>query len=129
MTEVQIKDAVKSISTQITNAEKNPNIITGMQEIPKGQYEGSFELIDGIPSFQTPVIPGSDYKRCFVAMNLTHVETGEKENSIEVGYNSSLKKLLLNPKHWEQLFTCKTGERVSAKNNPYQVVIFSGVKE
>lgn len=129
MTELEIKNAVENISKQIVNAEKNPNIITGMQEIPKGQYDGSFELIDGVPSFQTPVIPGSDYKRCFVAMNLKHVETGAKENSIEVGYNSSLKKLLLNPKHWEQLFTCKTGERVSQKGNPYQVVIFTGIKE
>ena len=129
MTDLEIKNAVKEMRNKISAAKENPNVLTGAPTIPHGSYVATFVLKDGIPTFEVTQLPGTKFSKSSVPMNLTEVESGTKQKSKDVSYNDSLEPILTEPKHWEQSFMVHTEDRISTKNNPYQVIIFDGVLE
>ena len=129
MNELETKEAVKEIRAKITAAKANPNVLTGAPTIPAGQYVATFVLKNGVPTFEVTALPGTKFSKSTVPMNLTHAEAGNKLQSKDVSYNDSLEPILLKPEFWEQQFIVHTEDRVSQKNNPYQVIIFDGVLE
>ena len=129
MTDVEIKEAVKEIRAKITAAKANPNVLTGAPTIPAGQYVATFALKNEMPDFQVTALPGTKFSKSSVPMNLTEVEGGRKLKSKDVSYNDSLESILTDPSAWTQQFMVHTEDRVSSKNNPYQVIIFDGVLE
>ena len=129
MTDEQIKNAVKEMKAKIKTAEANPNVITGAPTIPDGSYVATFVLKNGIPTFDVTPLPGTKFSKSSVPMNLTEVEKGTKQEKQDVSYNNSLEPILLQPKYWDQQFMVHTEDRISSKNNPYQVIIFDGVLE
>ena len=129
MTDVEIKQAVKELKEKINTAKANPNVLTGAPTIPAGQYVATFALKNDVPDFQVIALPGTKFSKSSVPMNLTEVEGGRKLKSKDVSYNDSLEPILTDPSAWTQQFMVHTEERVSSKNNPYQVIIFDGVLE
>ena len=129
MTDVEIKEAVKLMKSKISTAKANPNVLTGVPTIPAGSYVATFKLDNGIPKFEVTPLPGTKFSKSTVPMNLTHAESGNKLNSKDVSYNDSLEPILLKPEFWEQQFIVHTEDRISQRNNPYQVIIFDGVLE
>lgn len=129
MTDLEIKNAVKEMQAKIKTAEANPNVITGAPTIPQGSYVATFVLKDGIPTFDVTPLPGTKFSKSSVPMNLVEVESGTKQEKQDVSYNNSLEPILIEPKHWEQKFMVHTEDRISQRNNPYQVIIFDGVLE
>ena len=129
MTDIEIKQAVKELKEKINTAKANPNVLTGAPTIPAGQYVATFALKNEMPDFQVIPLPGTKFSKSSVPMNLTKVEGGNKLSKKDVSYNDSLEPILIDPKTWEQQFMVHTEDRVSQKNNPYQVIIFNGVLE
>jgi hypothetical protein len=110
----------------LTRIDNDESIIKGMQRIPEGEYNGKLHLINSEPVCEIVPILGTEFKRAFVRMDLTHSESGNKQQNVEVGYNTSLKPILQDEKFWEQKFHAVTSERVSKAKNPYQIVMFAG---
>ena len=129
MTDLEIKQAVKEMKAKIDTAKANPNVLTGAPTIPAGSYTATFALKNEMPDFQVTPLPGTKFSKSTVPMNLTHIEAGNKLKSKDVSYNDSLEPILLKPEFWEQQFIVHTEDRISQKNNPYQVIIFDGVLE
>ena len=127
--EETIKKAVELIKANIALAEANPNVITGIPTIPAGSYLATFQLKSGVPSFEVTKLVGTNFSKSSVPMNLTHAETGNKLEKKDVSYNNSLEPILTNPKVWDMPYFVHTEDRISSKNNPYQVIIFDGVLE
>ena len=129
MNELETKEAVKEIRAKITAAKANPNVLTGAPTIPAGQYVATFALKDDMPDFQVTPLPGTKFSKSTVTMNLTKVEGGNKLAKKDVSYNDSLEPILIDSSAWTQQFMVHTEERISSKNNPYQVIVFDGVLE
>ena len=124
-----IKEAVELIKANIKLAEANPNVITGIPVIPAGSYVATFALKEGIPSFEVTKLVGTTFSKSSVPMNLVHSESGKKLNEQDVSYNNSLEPILTNSTVWENQYIVHTENRISSKNNPYQVIIFDGILE
>ena len=129
MTDNEIKAAIKEMKAKIKHAEENPNVLTGAPTIPAGAYSATLELKDGVPIFDVTPLPGTKFSKSSVSMNLTADSDGAKLPKQDVNYNSTLKQILLTAKYWNQQFIVHTEDRLSSKNNPYQVIVFDGVLE
>lgn len=113
------------IESFIQSVENDKNVITLNPRIENGDYTATFALVDNVPVFGTVKLGSTNWKRAYVKMNLTHVETGKKYRDIEVSYNLFLKTILLTSKHWSQLFGARASLRTSSlTGNEYQAIEF-----
>ena len=129
MNDNEIKTAIKTIKANIKLAKDNPNVLTGAPTIPQGSYVATFALKNGVPKFEVTQLPGTKFSKSSVPMNLIAVEGGIKQKSKDIAYNDSLEPILTKSEYWDQKFMVHTEERISQRNNPYQVIIFDGVLE
>ena len=119
------EETQQRIESFIKSVENDKNVITLNPRILNGDYTATFNLINDAPVFGTVKLGSTNWKRAFVKMNLTHVETGKSYKDIEVSYNPFLKTILLNSAYWTQQFGARASLRTSSlTGNEYQAIEF-----